>query len=429
MRFDSLSDAARSIWAKSAEPSGHGLLAHMLDVSAVAERLLTLESPQTLAWAADAFGLPTGAATRWLAAMVGLHDLGKATPGFQAKWTPGKEADAAAGLTFHAAELIHDQHDLSSAVELKRLLMSIAGSAPRSAAVAGAVAAHHGHFFESSTVTHARRPGEGAAWQHARRELFDAYVATVVPAAASGHDDIALPALAWLAGLTSVCDWIASNAEWFSPGERDATLAGHRQRALALADAALRAIGWPAHSPLLQANESVDVLVARIVGQPGLTARPLQAAAGRLIEGTTGPKLLIVEAPMGEGKTELALLAHLGLQAALGHRGLFIGLPTQATGNAMFAHAALPAGIRQRHPAGHRARARRCSGTRCPAAPARNPRRTRRPGALVGVVLAAAPAVDLALRRRHAGSGLAGHAQRQAPLRAPVGSGKPCRGA
>jgi len=336
MRFDSLSSAARSIWAKSAEPNGHGLLAHMLDVSAVAERLLARESPQTLAWAADAFGLPPEAATRWLAAMVGLHDLGKAIPGFQAKWTQGCEADAAAGLTFHDAELAQDQHDLASAVELKRLLMPFAGSAQRSAAVAGAVAAHHGHVFESSTVNHARRPGESAAWQHARQELFDVYIATLAPAAASGRDDIALPALAWLAGLTSVCDWIGSNIEWFSPGERDGTFAGHHQRALALADAALRAIGWPAYSPLLQAEEGADALVARIVGQSGLTARPLQAAAGRLIDAATSPQLLIVEAPMGEGKTELALLAHLRLQAALGHRGLFIGLPTQATGNAMF---------------------------------------------------------------------------------------------
>jgi CRISPR-associated endonuclease/helicase Cas3 len=339
MRFDSLSSAARPIWAKSAEPNGHGLLAHLLDVSAVAERLLTLESPQTLAWAADAFGLPPEAATRWLAAMVGLHDLGKAIPGFQAKWTQGCEADAAAGLTFHRAELSQDQHDLASAVELKRLLVPYAGSAQRSAAVAGAVAAHHGHVFESSTVSHARRPGESAVWQHARRELFDAYIATLAPDTASGHDDIALPALAWLAGLTSVCDWIGSNTEWFSPGERDATFAGHHQQALALADAALRAIGWPAYSPLLQATESVDALVARIVGQPGLTARPLQSAACRLIGAATSPQLLIVEAPMGEGKTELALLAHLRLQAVLGHRGLFIGLPTQATGNAMFARA------------------------------------------------------------------------------------------
>ena len=42
---------------------------------------------------------------------------------------------------------------------------------------------------------------------------------------------------------------------------------------------------------------------------------------------------------MGEGKTELAFLAHLRLQAANGHRGLYVALPTQATGNALFKRA------------------------------------------------------------------------------------------
>lgn len=152
MRFESLTTTARSIWAKSGEPSGHGLLAHMLDVSAVAERLLALESPRTLAWAADAFGLPPQAELRWLATMVGLHDLGKAIPGFQAKWPQGREADSAAGLSFHDAELAQDKHDLASAVELKRLLTPWAGSDSRARALAAAVAAHHGHVFEASTV-------------------------------------------------------------------------------------------------------------------------------------------------------------------------------------------------------------------------------------------------------------------------------------
>ena len=337
VRFETLSPAARSIWAKSGEPSGHGLLAHMLDVSAVAERLLALESPQTLTWAAAAFGLPGQAAPRWLATMAGLHDLGKAIPGFQDKWPQGRDADIAAGLTFRPAELTQDQHDLASAAELKRLLVPCTGSAQRAVAVAGAVAVHHGYVFESSAINNARRPGEGALWQHVRRELFDAYMATLAPATATTDDDITLPALAWLAGLTSLCDWIGSNTEWFAPGERDATLAGHHRQALALAETALRAIGWPPYSPLLRTAAGADTLVARIVGQPGLSARPLQAAADRLLEAATSPQLLIVEAPMGEGKTELALLAHLRLQAALGHRGLFIGLPTQATGNAMFA--------------------------------------------------------------------------------------------
>ncbi len=49
------------------------------------------------------------------------------------------------------------------------------------------------------------------------------------------------------------------------------------------------------------------------------------------------PCILLVEAPMGEGKTEAAFYAHLELQRRFGHRGLYVALPTKATGNAMFA--------------------------------------------------------------------------------------------
>jgi CRISPR-associated endonuclease/helicase Cas3 len=39
---------------------------------------------------------------------------------------------------------------------------------------------------------------------------------------------------------------------------------------------------------------------------------------------------------MGEGKTEAAFFAHMELQRRFGHRGLYVALPTKATGNAMF---------------------------------------------------------------------------------------------
>ena len=48
------------------------------------------------------------------------------------------------------------------------------------------------------------------------------------------------------------------------------------------------------------------------------------------------PGILLVEAPMGEGKTEAAFYAHLELQRRFGHRGMYVALPTKATGNAMF---------------------------------------------------------------------------------------------
>lgn len=335
IRFTDLSQAARVIWAKSDPGRGHGLLMHMLDVAAVAERLLARESPATLQWAAASFGLEPASVSRAIAALVGLHDIGKAIAGFQAKWPAGQAADARAGLDFSPAQESQDAHDLASALELERLLAPHAGSAIRAAVLGQAVAAHHGHVFLSTQRRDARRVGEAASWSAARREIFDAYWSTLQPAIASDEAPT-FAALAWLAGLTSVSDWIGSNTDWFAPGERADTLAGHHDRALELADLALDAIGWPRYRPLLHTAATTDEIVGRTIGRPTAATRPLQTAADRLLEHIDEPALVIVEAPMGEGKTELALLAHLRLQARLGHRGLYLGLPTQATGNAMF---------------------------------------------------------------------------------------------
>lgn len=329
-RFDELPRAARALWAKSGDNTGHGLLAHMLDVAAVAEQILQREPPATLAWAAAAFNHPVANLIRWLAWLVGQHDFGKGTIGFQDKWPAGRQADEAAGLPFVARLRTADRHDLSSAVLLS-------GRLPR--ALAGAVAAHHGFHFSPKNIHDARLVGEPAAWSQARHAISTAYDLALQPPQHGVATGLSLSALNWLAGLTSVADWIGSNIDWFTPGERHPTLAGHHEDALRLADLALDAIGWPRQTTLLQDGEpsaSTSQLLARMTGVTGIEARPLQQAADALLEHCTEPALLIVEAPMGEGKTELAFLAHLRLQARLGHRGLYIGLPTQATGNAMF---------------------------------------------------------------------------------------------
>lgn len=307
----------------------------MLDVAAVAEKILARESPATLRWAAISFAVEPQLASRSLAALVGLHDIGKAIAGFQAKWPAGKAVDANAGLPFSPAQEMQDAHDIASAIELSRLLAPYAGSTARASALGQAVAAHHGYVFLSTELQNARRVGEAQAWRNARQEIFDGYWATLQPVV-SATDAPSLTALAWLAGLTSVSDWIGSNTDWFAPGQRDDALDRHHMCALKLADMALDAIGWPRYQALLQSAASTDELVGRIIGRGVMSARPLQAAADRLLGHAKEPVLVVVEAPMGEGKTELAMLAHLRLQASQGHRGLYLGLPTQATGNAMF---------------------------------------------------------------------------------------------
>lgn len=69
----------------------------------------------------------------------------------------------------------------------------------------------------------------------------------------------------------------------------------------------------------------------------GFHARPVQAAITNALEATTDPGMAIVEAPMGLGKTEIALIAVEQLARMTGRDGVYMGLPTQATTNAMFA--------------------------------------------------------------------------------------------
>lgn len=336
--------AARQQWAKSADlsrgdpPGGHGLLAHMLDVAAVAQSILQRESPQTRAWIAEQFGLPPAQITKWLAALVGLHDWGKSIPGFQAKWPDGRVADEAAGLRFQSTALYANKHDIASTALLKKQWNRLGFEPGWVLATAHALGAHHGYMPRTQDVK-AALPREDASWSAAQQEIFDTYWATFQLTETPEQVELPLAASAWLAGLTSVADWIGSNPQWFALGERADELTQHYQHALALAQIALDDIGWPAFGTLLtEKNTDTDTLVRRILGSSlqELTARPLQREADQLLAQASGPTLLLVEAPMGEGKTELAFLAHLRLQAANEHRGLYIALPTQATSNAMF---------------------------------------------------------------------------------------------
>ena len=113
-RFSSLSAPARHLWAKSGDGSGHGVLAHLLDVAAVTECIVQHEPPSSLDWAAQVFGVPREHVARWIACLVGLHDFGKAIPGFQDKWPAGRQADEALGLQFPARSLSVTDHACAS---------------------------------------------------------------------------------------------------------------------------------------------------------------------------------------------------------------------------------------------------------------------------------------------------------------------------
>lgn len=332
--FDDISIPARTVWAKSAEPKGYSLLCHLLDVAAVSELLLEREPQKTISWAAQGLGLKVEDAIRWIAALAGLHDFGKAIPGFQNKWREGKEADEKAGLTFNPNCLKVKNHDNAVGV-LKHFLSEKLASKQQTATIIGILGAHHGSFSHECKLP----KFEGEIWQKTRKEIFECYWNTLDPKNSPLDVTISLPVIEWLAGLVSVSDWIASTRKWFPPeeGERSKSLSGHFQKSKKLAEKALSEINWPRWHILQQEELPLDIQLGLVLGNKNkFIPRPLQSAGIDLLKNAHGPSLLLIEAPMGEGKTELAYLAYLHLQALNHHRGLYVALPTQATSNAIF---------------------------------------------------------------------------------------------
>lgn len=342
-RFSDLPVAAQVIWAKTNGLGDfHNLLAHMLDVAAVAETLLQREPSTSRQWASLAFGISEEKVVSWAAFLVGLHDFGKAIPGFQAKWDQGKINCQNKDLKFTSRSEHVTDHGLASAYLLRQELSDMGFTTDWAGSLAQLVGCHHGYNFNPNEIRKGKPSFEDQGWVLARSSIFTAYCSVFpdIPCRPNGSPD--LPALQWLAGLTCIADWVGSNQDWFPLENRAELLTEHYQEARILAGNALDSIGWHCFDTLLKENDetvkTTDELIRRIIvsDESNITARPLQAAADKLIAAANEPCLLIVEAPMGEGKTELAFLAQLRLQMRHHHRGLYVALPTQATGNAMF---------------------------------------------------------------------------------------------
>ncbi|MGW1837125.1 CRISPR-associated helicase Cas3' [Streptomyces sp. NPDC002067] len=329
------------LWGKSEEKAGgrmNLLLSHLLDTAAVAERIWDAFLAPSTRHALDGVAGGSGRGRRFFAWLCGVHDCGKATPAFQRMWPKGAAAVRAAGLGWHEPTVAHCRwrHDLAGAYALREILPRAGWREERIAWVWPLVAGHHGAFPDLGATKpprKGRKQLEGDEhWAAARKRLVERFTVEV------GFDDLAaaepveVPPRAvqlHLSGLIVMADWIASDERHFPGIDRlaDVSIEGARARAgHAWARLGLRG-GWGRLD-----EPGPEAFTDRFGHGPRPSQRLVMDAARQM----PAPGLLVVEAPMGEGKTKAALMAAEILAARFGADGVFVGMPTQATSDPMF---------------------------------------------------------------------------------------------
>jgi CRISPR-associated endonuclease/helicase Cas3 len=281
--------------------TAHPVAYHLLDVAAVAERLIA------------PFGFEPGL-EQALILLAGLHDIGKMNAAFRAMLTSGTP------------------QNLGSHWEVSEAYLSrfhpLATLRPASASfLYSAAAGHHGRppNREKNDIKRMITAAGPQALEDAADLVCEMAALWPLAANAALSFERARDLSWWLPGLVAAADWVGSNTDWFPATPPTLALPDYLTRARERAALAVSMAGLDVPSP---------------DGKPlfDFSLRPMQAACAEVAL-ADGPMLAVIEDETGAGKTEAALILAQRMMMAGKGRGLYFALPTMATADAMFTRA------------------------------------------------------------------------------------------
>lgn len=268
--------------------------------------------------------------------LAAAHDLGKAIPAFQGRLS-NSDFDEQLRKQLIEAELplTDNMHPLVARhYWASQLILEAHGFSRKLAVILGG---HHGQPPRTQDLDCLRKGykkdlgwGKGQeAWGEVQQELL-AYALALggisEQKAQSWQPDITAQVL--LSGLVIMVDWIVSNEIYFpyiNLYERASHLA---ERAYAAWEEICLPECWVPDNAYAQS----DFYRNRFNIEP----RPIQITVLDILKNVLNPGIVIIEAPMGEGKTEAALAVAEIMANITGRSGVFFALPTQASANGLF---------------------------------------------------------------------------------------------
>ncbi|MFJ4683746.1 CRISPR-associated helicase Cas3' [Streptomyces sp. NPDC088789] len=281
------------------------------------------------------------------------HDIGKAVPAFACQVEQMAERMRDCGLDMLTAkEYGTDRrlapHGLAGQLLMQEWMGERFGLGARVAGQFAVVAGGHHGVPPGSAQIHdlqlrphlLRHTGPSAeTWHRTQFELLDwCAELTDVTERLPSWRDVRLPQTlqVLLTAVVILADWIASAPELFPYAPESWQPLGPQGEARRLR-AAWEGLDLPEPwRPATPAVSTRELFAERFPQLADAEPRPVQEETVRLAREMSANGLLIIEAPMGEGKTEAALAAAEVLAARSGAGGLLLALPTRATGDAMF---------------------------------------------------------------------------------------------
>lgn len=353
-----LTNASKSIWAKSVfhgDPNDHRYLLlwqHLQDCAAVARRVWNDFLPDAVKEELVADLGSERAAVGLVSFLAMIHDVGKASPAFEVQCDYLCDRVREHGLRVdeqffacHKEERAGYRHELVGYQSVCQWFNRRGYQTDEESMANGIAYVVGGHHGTCVTADKKRLLGKaeakhylgGQAWDDVRQDIIN-WAAEETDFETTLHllDDRPLRCRTQilLTAIVIISDWIASDS-WLFPlnsSEVDEQCFDAFERA--------RQAWWQLNLPRpwqVSLEESTpDALFAERFDIPGAHLRPVQREAVRLAQTMPSPGLMIIEANMGEGKTEAALLSAEVLAGRFGCGGVYYGLPTQTTANAMF---------------------------------------------------------------------------------------------
>ncbi|MBI4927957.1 MAG: CRISPR-associated endonuclease Cas3'', partial [Anaerolineae bacterium] len=325
-------------WGQEIE--GHPLVYHLIDSASFAELLWQQGlTPGARHQFCEWLQLPEDDCGRLLAFWTSLHDLGKATPSFQARHAPSKDRLSGLGFDFPLlAQKDIRHHSLLSQWILRDLREVLDIQQPRFLNLLRfAIGGHHGtfHIQEDQKEDLAKDNNLGGPrWKAARQNLTETLRKLLAPPVFVPQPMNQTTRNAFfnlLTGLFVTADWLASQDDLFQYHPHPLAPEEYWQISRQRAQDALDRTGWGGWQPDQDALTFEELF--------SFAPRPLQQIVIQQTQALNDPFLMIIEAPTGCGKTEAALAVADRAIRRGSLRGWYIAMPTQATSNQMFGRA------------------------------------------------------------------------------------------